>query len=162
MIGRTLGCVATSLILTLGSAHAAPFIYPQKGQDQKQQDADSGACQAWAKGQTGFDPMNPTAGLPAPPPPAPVTEGGVVKGGARGAALGAIGGAVAGDAGKGAAAGAAVGAAAGGMKRADAQRQAAAAQQAAQQQQQAALAAAQANFDRAFAACMEGRGYTVK
>ena len=61
-----------------------------------------------------------------------------------GAAVGAIGG----NAGKGAAAGAVVGGV-GGRRRSVA----------AQQQQQQATRSA---YDRAFAACMEGRGYTVR
>jgi hypothetical protein len=62
--------------------------------------------------------------------------------------MGAAVGAIAGDAGKGAAAGAVVGGARG--RRGS---------MAAQQQQQAASSNA---YDRAFAACMEGRGYTVR
>jgi len=62
--------------------------------------------------------------------------------------LGAAVGAIAGDAGKGAAAGAVLGGVRG-------RRQSMAAQQAQQQETRSA-------YDRAFAACMEGRGYTVR
>jgi hypothetical protein len=62
-----------------------------------------------------------------------------------------VGGAIAGNAGKGAAIGAATGALVGGFRRAD-QRRAAEAQHA-----QASDA-----YGRAYAACLEGRGYTVK
>ena len=76
--------------------------------------------------------------------------------------MGAIGGAIGGDAGKGAAIGAATGAAIGGMRRRSEIR----AEQQAYQNQAAATqnanAQGKANFDRAFAACMTGRGYTVR
>ncbi len=50
---------------TLGSD---VFIYPNKGQSQKQQDKDKYDCYGWAKQQTGFDPMaQPTATAPPPP-----------------------------------------------------------------------------------------------
>ena len=86
-------------------------------------------------------------------------KGGVLRGGARGAAVGAVGGAIAGDAGKGAAIGAVVGGMAGrrGKVAGDAQQQ--------QQNEQAAAATEKelmGNFNKAFAACMEGKGYTVK
>lgn len=119
------------------------YIYPQKGQDQRQQDIDTAECTRWAKQQSGVDPN-------APPPQEQVGSHarGAAGGAARGAALGAAVGAIAGDAGKGAGAGAVVG----GVKgRRDSKRGA-----------QAAQAETQSSFTRAFAACMEGRGYTVK
>lgn len=151
--------LALALAIATTPAFAAPYIYPSKGQSPERQAKDQGECHVWATQQTGFDPANP------PPPPAasqqPVTQGGVVKGGARGAAMGAVGGAIAGDAGKGAAAGAAMGAMAGGMRRADAYRAQAAQQKQVQGQYQQQMAAAQSSYNRAFTACMEGRGYTV-
>jgi hypothetical protein len=121
----------------LPGAAAAQFIYPSKGQSESQQQRDQSECHSWAVGQTGYNPG--TAGQP--------TQGGLVRGGARGAATGAVIGAIAGDAGTGAAAGAAGGALIGGMRRRDAQRQQAAAQDA---------------YQRAFFACLEGRGYTIR
>jgi hypothetical protein len=128
--------------------------YPAKGQSAKQQSADEGQCYTWAKQQTGIDPM---AVASAPPPPAgPAAGGGQrVKGAARGAAGGAAVGAIAGDTGKGAAIGAVAGTMAGGKKaRQD--------QQAQQQQAQAAKGSKMQSFNKAFGACMEGRGYKVK
>jgi hypothetical protein len=137
-------------------AQGNPIIYPAKGQSQDQTEKDKYGCYTWAKGQTGFDPMQAGSTPQAPPPQSPGGER--VKGAARGAAVGTVAGAIAGDAGKGAAAGAAGGAMIGGMKKRDK-----AAQQAqAQQQQSAALASKQSEYNRAFGACMEGRGYTVK
>jgi hypothetical protein len=128
--------------------------YPSKGQSPAQQNKDEGECYAWAKQQTGIDPM---AVASAPPPPSgPATGGGErVRGAARGAAGGAAIGAIAGDTGQGAAIGAVAGTMAGG-------RQARQNQAAQQQQAQAQKGAAIGQFNKAFGACMEGRGYTVK
>lgn len=132
-----------------------PIIYPKKGQSQDQLKKDRFECYEWAKGQTGFDPMA-ASGAAAPPPQG--TRATPLRGAAGGAALGAIGGAIGGNAGKGAAIGAGTGALVGGVRR---RRQENMQQQAAQDQ-----SAAQANrmnqYNRAFGACMEGRGYTVK
>jgi hypothetical protein len=69
---------------TLGSDM---FIYPNKGQSQKQHDKDKYDCYGWAKQQTGFDPMaQPKATAPSPPQEAP--KGGVVRGAGRGALVG--------------------------------------------------------------------------
>ena len=137
--------VAGAVTLGLaGSGFAADvFVYPQKGQSAEQQNKDSYECYGWAKSQSGVDP-----GAPPPPAQAGQHARGAVGGAARGAALGAAVGAIAGDAGKGAAAGAVVGGV-GGRRRSVA----------AQQQHQQATRSA---YDRAFAACMEGRGYTVR
>jgi len=136
------------------------FIYPSRGQSPQQEQFDKGQCYAWAVQQSGFDPANPQV-YPPPPPPPGAPQGGLFRGAAGGAALGAIGGAIGGDAGKGAAIGAGVGALFGLMRRArwaeEQQRQ----QQSYLAQQQSAMAQGHAGYDRAFAACMTGRGYTV-
>jgi hypothetical protein len=149
------------------------IIYPAKGQSAEQQKKDEGECQIWAKGNTGIDPLA-LAGQASQPPPvaaqAPPPPGGQrVRGAARGAAGGAVIGAIAGDAGKGAAIGAAAGTVAGGARKRQAEQQTAAANQQAQaqanQQAQAQSANTQAQlatFNKAYAACLEGRGYTVK
>jgi hypothetical protein len=150
------------IVVGFGSAFAQQSIssslgvvpYPSKGQSPAEQNKDEGACYAWAKQQTGIDPM---AVASAPPPPSgPATGGGErVRGAARGAAGGVAVGAIAGDAGKGAAIGAVVGTMAGG-------RQARQNQASQQQQAQAAKGATIQHFNKAFGACMEGRGYVVK
>jgi hypothetical protein len=137
------------------------LVYPAKGQSQTQQDKDRYECHTWAVKQTGFDPSRPQEG-------APISAGSqqyqpsqphVLKGAGRGAALGAVGGAITGNAGKGAAAGAAMGGLAGGFKRRDERMQQS-------YQQSAGVQSAQQNqrnaYNRAMAACLEGRGYTVK
>jgi len=130
-----------------------PVIYPAKGQSQKQMDTDKNSCYGWAKNQTGFDPPQPPPASQAPPP-----QGERVRGAAQGAAVGAAVGAIAGDAGKGAAAGAAGGTVVGGSRQRQKRRQSVQTQQ----QQTADYEAQRSNYNRAFGACMEGRGYTVK
>jgi YmgG-like glycine-zipper protein len=146
------------------------FVFPAKNQDATQQSGDEAACYGWAKSQTGIDPMNITAPQPdsqASQEQAANTGGGErVRGAARGAAAGAAIGAIAGDAGQGAAVGAAAGTMAGGAAKRRGKQQAAAQQQqeqaAAAQQQQAAIAQQKATYNKAFSACIEGKGYTVK
>ncbi len=176
---RAIGAASHAVILVSVFALLVPvagaqdvFMYPARGQSQQQQDRDRYECHSWAVGQTGFDPSRATAAPAAPavpPPPAQeAPQGGLLRGGARGAAIGAVGGAIGGDAGKGAAIGAATGAMIGGIRRRD-QMQRQAQQQSAYQQQQAAAQANQGsanaaqrnNYNRAMAACLQGRGYTV-
>jgi hypothetical protein len=68
-------------------------------------------------------------------------------------------GAIAGDAGKGAAIGAAAGTMAGGAQKRQARRQA---QEGASQQAQVSVEQQKATYNKAFSACMEGKGYTIK
>ncbi len=151
VVGSQTGFNATAL------AQGNMIIYPAKGQSQQAQEKDKYECYSWAKGQTGFDPMQ-AGSTPQAPQPSQGPGGERVKGAARGALAGVAIGAIAGDAGKGAAIGAASGTMIGGMRKRQKQQQ----QQQAQQQQSAALGQAQASYNRAFGACMEGRGYTVK
>jgi len=145
------------------------FVFPAKNQTTTQQSTDEGACYGWAKSQTNIDPMNikpPETSQPEQQDASNAGNGSRGRGAARGAAGGAIIGAIAGDAGTGAAAGAAAGVMAGGAEKRRAQKQAAAQQQqqqaAAEQQAQAAIAQQKATYNKAFSACMEGKGYTVK
>jgi hypothetical protein len=131
---------------TTVSVAQKPSVYPAKKQTAQQQKQDDGECLAWAKKDTGIDPA-------AASQPAPQKTGPAVGGGERlkGAAGGAVIGGIAGDAGAGAAVGTVVG---GAKARKNQQAQN---QQAQQQQQQA-----RNRYYKAYAACMEGRGYTVK
>ena len=131
------------------------FVYPQKSQTSEQQATDEGACYASAKQQTGID---PTA-APPPPPEADKKKGGAVKGAAGGAAGGAAIGAIAGDTGEGAAIGATAGAVRGRRQQKKANKQA---EQQAQQQGQAQQQQTLDTFRRAFSACIDSKGYSVK
>ena len=157
-----------------GASAQGLIIYPAKGQSQAKQNKDEGECQTWAKSSTGVDPLGVAQHASQPPPaaaPAPQAPvgGERVRGAARGAAGGAVIGAIAGDAGKGAAIGAVGGTMVGGARQRQAQRYNANAQEQAnaQTQQNAANQSANvksqlATFNRAYSACLEGRGYTVK
>jgi hypothetical protein len=126
--------------------------YPSQGQAPELQRADDAACYEWAREETRIDP-----GAPPPPPPAvPVPGSGVASGAAAGVVAGAIIGGVLGrDPVGGAVVGGMTGAMAGAAAEHEAQARTA---HAAGQAQQARLDL----FRRGFAACMEGRGYTVR
>jgi len=137
------------------------YVYPQKGQSNEQMEKDKYECYDWAKKQTGFDPMAaPTAS--SPPPQQQAQKGGVVRGAGRGALGGLAIGAIAGDAGKGAAIGAASGALIGGVRRSDQKQQEAQAQQEWEQNQAAQYSHNRNEYNRAYSACLGGRGYTVQ
>ncbi|MEJ2470910.1 MAG: YMGG-like glycine zipper-containing protein [Desulfuromonadales bacterium] len=146
--------------LSAAWAQGEPVIYPSKGQNQQQMDQDKSECYVWAKQQSGFDPMAPPTAS-APPPQTTEPQSSAVKGAARGALVGVAVGAIAGDAGKGAAIGAASGGLVGGMRRRDQAAQQQQAQQQYAQQEAAQYEQGRSNYNRNFAACMEGRGYTV-
>lgn len=138
------------------------YVFPSQGQSQEQTEQDKSACYRWARSQTGFDPMAVPAATAPPPPQKKATAGPLA-----GAAFGAVGGAIIGeiasdDPGKGAAIGAVTGALFGGMRRrGQAQKQKQAEQQWAQEQS-AQYAQRRNTYNRAYAACLEGKGYTVK
>jgi uncharacterized protein YcfJ len=153
--------VTLAVIAIRGNASAASLssslgvvVYPSKGQSAEKQNKDEGECYAWAKQNTGIDPVA-VAKQPTK------QEGPAVGGGERvkGAAFGAVGGlaigAIAGDAGKGAAIGAVAGTLMGGHK---ARKNKAAKEQQAEQ----AKAGTLQQFNKAFGVCMEGRAYAVK
>ena len=173
-VAARIALVSSALALASAAVAQTLVIYPAKGQTAQQQSKDEGECQIWAKQNTGIDPLAlaSSASQPAPvaaAPAQPAESGQRVKGAARGAAAGAVVGAVAGDAGKGAAIGATAGTVAGGARKREAGRQAEAANQQAQAQAQQQAQAKSSNtqaqlatFNKAYSACLEGRGYSVK
>lgn len=152
------------------SSRLGLHAFPAKNQNAEQQQTDELGCYTWAKQDTGFDPLTAltaaqstksTSTAASVPPSGPPPVAGAAAGAAKGAAVGAI----AGDAGKGAA----IGAAGGGLRGKIAQKRAQAeAQQRAQQQpQQQTQAKAQTqssmdDFKKAYSACMDAKGYSVK
>ena len=139
------------------------IIYPSQGQSAKKMEQDKFECYTWAKGQTGFDPMaTPTATTPPPPSSQGSVGGGMVKGGAVGALAGVGIGAIAGDAGKGAAIGAVAGGLLGGVRSKRQQDQAQQAQQQWANDQASQYQQKRDYYDRAYKACLVGRGYTVQ
>ncbi|RLA07701.1 MAG: hypothetical protein DRQ60_06445 [Gammaproteobacteria bacterium] len=147
--------MASSTLLLLSASVFAQnlIIYPAQGQDSATQQADEGACFVWARNQTGIDPM---AQNNAPVQQAQTKRGGAVGGALGGAAIGGIFGNS-----SGAKKGAAAGALMGGVSQSNRNRAAEdqAKQQAANQQQM--NAANQQQFNRAYATCLQGRGYSV-
>jgi outer membrane protein with glycine zipper len=149
----TIGLAALSV--AFAAEAQKPIAYPAKGQSASQQSKDDAECYAWAKQTTGIDPAV-VASSPPPQQTGPAVGGGQrLRGAARGAAGGAAIGAIAGDAGQGAGIGAIAGTMVGGR---EARQQRDAQNQQAVAQQQEVIN----TFYRAFGACMEGRGYTIK
>jgi hypothetical protein len=131
------------------------IVYPAGGQDPARQGQDESECYAWAGQQTGIDPAAPAAPVAVAEPP----KGGTVKGAAGGAVVGTAIGAIAGDTGEGAAIGAVAGAARGRRQQKKAEKQA---HTQAQQTAKAQDAQTKDTFKKAWGACLEGRGYSVK
>lgn len=156
------------------------FAFPRNNQSADQQLRDEADCYGLAKQRTGIDAQAPVPTGPSAEEIAAAQkqaaenasqmQGGRALGAARGAAGGAAIGAIAGNAGKGAAAGAVAGTMQGGMaqRAANAQSQQQAAAQAAAAQKKAAEELKRQHeegldtFQRAFSACMDARGYSVK
>ena len=137
-------------------AAAQLYIYPAEGQTVEQQAQDEHECHGFAQSQTGIDPDNLTV------PSGPRETTGTGKSAAIGGGIGAVGGgvigAIAGNTVTGALLGAGAGAAAGAIKgNRDSN--------AADEEYQAAVARNQAavdEYNRAFGACMTGKGYGVQ
>ena len=156
------------------------FVFGKNSQTADQQLKDESECFGGARQQTGIDPKAPPAAgktaeekaaeQKAAAENADQVRGARVGGAARGAAGGAAIGAIAGNAGKGAGAGAVAGTMRGGAQQrqanAAAQKQAAAKVAAEQQKEEERMKLAHAEgldtFQRAFAACMDARNYSVK
>jgi predicted lipid-binding transport protein (Tim44 family) len=168
-VKRARAFIIVLFFLTIPAAPASGqdlIVFPAKGQSQQQVERDKFDCYSWAKQQTGFDPMQtPAPAQPPPPPPPGAAAGGVVRGGAGGAALGAAIGGIAGGwsgAGKGAAIGALTGGVFGGLRSQARNSQSAQAQQQYAAQQSAQYRQKRDTYNRACAACLEAKGYTVK
>ena len=187
-----LGSLAAAQQDASTSAQAAPaaawspaqsigmFAFPKNGQNADQQLKDESECYGMAKQRTGLDPQKaaPTgpsaeqvqAAQKQAAENADKVKGARAAGAARGAAGGAAIGAIAGSAGKGAGAGAVAGTMRGGaaQRSANAQAQQKAAGQAKakleKEHEQEMLAHKEGldTFQRAFAACMDARSYSVK
>ena len=160
IVKTVLVCCGLALLFPLIAQAQDPIVYPSQGQSNEQVEKDKYECYNWSKQQTGFDPMQVPTATSAPPPKQ--SEGhGAVGGAARGALGGLAVGAIAGDKKKGAKIGAASGGLLGGMKRNDAQKQNKKQQQQWEKQQTSNYANQRNNYNRAYSACLGGRGYTV-
>ncbi|BHH84767.1 hypothetical protein [Desulforhopalus sp. 52FAK] len=145
-----------ALVIVASNAHSGAMVYPAKDQDQVQQNKDEGECHQWAVQNSGVDPAELAA---------QASSGEVYQrhhtalgGAARGGLLGLAVGAVAGDAGKGAAIGAVVAGVGSGLRgRRDLEMQHQVTANA-HAEQQGLLQ----DYDKAYGACLSGRGYTVR
>jgi len=148
--------------LTGGTGYTQELIvFPAKGQSDEQMDKDKYDCYNWAKKETGFDPMQvPTAS--APPPKTPESKASVGRGAVGGALLGTAVGALTGNAAKGAIIGTAGGAAVGGTRKNAAENKQEKATQEWADEQTTEYSQKRSKYDRAYSACLEGKGYTVK
>lgn len=133
------------------------YIYPAGGQSDEQMDKDKFECYNWAKRDTGFDPMELPVTSTAPPSKQK-SSGGVARGALGGAALGAI----IGDSSKSAKRGAAAGGLIGGVRQSSRNRQVEQERQQWEQQETSRYTNNRNNYNRAYSACLEGRGYTVR
>ena len=145
------------LCLAVTSMADELMIFPNADQSAEQQEEDKFFCYGWAKGESGFDPMAPPTAT-APPPTEGAKKGGVGKGLVRGAAVGQI---VGGDS-KSTRRGAAAGVAVGGMRRQDQKRKEAQAREQWEQEQVRIYTENRNRYNRAYAACLEGKNYTVR
>jgi len=145
-------------LLVAGQAMAQElYIYPAKGQSAEQQDKDKFECYNWAKNDTGFDPMAlPTTS--SAPPKGKKKSGGAVRGGLGGAVVGGI----LGDSGKSAKRGALAGGLIGGVRQSSKNSKTKQKRSDWEQKESANYANNRNNYNRAYSACLEGRGYTVK
>jgi hypothetical protein len=133
------------------------YVFPSKNQSNEKQKQDEYECYQWSVKQSGIDPLHTAAVQAAPVETGP--DGQVVGSAAKGALVGLAIGSVTGDAGQGAAIGAIAGGAGGIRQKRVGQANAQAKAQADADQQNQAMAN---SFIKAFSACIEGKGYTVK
>ncbi len=157
VVGLIIGAFATGTVFANSlSSMFGVYVYPKNNQSSAQQTNDESICYKSARSKTGVDPANLP---PATAAPATVHQGGAVRGAAGGAAGGAAIGAIAGNAGQGAAIGAVAGAIVGRGRQTAVNN---AEQHYAQANAQTQRSQGMNNFRRAFAACLESKGYTVK
>ncbi len=144
------------LCMTATSMAQELMIFPNADQSADQQKQDEFTCYGWAKDQSDFDPMAPPTAT-APPPEQGTQKGGAGRGLVRGAAVGGIVGGSSG-AKKGAGAGVVIG----GMRSQNQKKKEAQAREQWEQDQQRIYAENRNRYNRAYAACMEGKNYIVR
>lgn len=148
------------VLVPLSTFAQDPIVYPAQNQSAEQVEQDTFACYSWAKEQTGVDPMATPKTQSAPPVASSAPSRG--RGVAGGAVVGGIIGSTQGEFGKGAAIGAGAGLVGGGIRKRQVERQNQQNQQTWQQQEAAVQQQNRSEYNRAFTACMSGKGYSVK
>ena len=134
-----------------GTLSAAQIVYPADGQTSEQQKSDEQECSTWAAENSGYDaseqqPATQVSTSQSGP------SGARLRGAAKGALIGEIADEDTGDA-------AAVGAVLGGTRNRRADRKS---RQQTQATEDASQNTGQGDYDKARAACLEGKGYSVK
>ena len=152
----TLTILAIISIAFIKTSLADVIVLPAQNQTNTQMEADKHSCYGWAKGETGFDPMKAPTTKTASPPQTK-KSGGILAGGVGGALLGGIVGGSSG-AKKGAAAGGLVG----GVSQSSANKTSTQNTENWKQQEANNYANNRNKYNRAYSACLEGKGYTVK
>lgn len=138
-----------------GLLHAQePIAYPAREQSREQSEQDRFACYEWARETTGFDPAQAPVASAPPPDTSIGAAGGAIGGALIGVAIGAIGG----HPGRGAAIGALSGGLLGGAHQYNSEQE----REQYLREQRANIAEKRDEYNRAWSACMEGRGYTVR
>lgn len=134
-----------------GTVSATQFVYPAKGQSPEEQTKDETECSTWATENSSYDPTNlePTTQVSSQQSG---PSGARLKGAARGAVVGEVADGDTGDA-------ALAGAIMGGSRERRTRRKAKKQEQTTADTTQSA---GQADYDKARAACLEGKGYSVK
>lgn len=167
-LSRLLFSLLMAGLVNNAAASERIFVYPSLGQSEQQLSEDRYRCHQWAVAATGFDPITMQDSrpeyvrVPVPDNPKQGSTGkGMLGGALAGAAIGEID---ANNPGRGAAIGAIVGGLLGSIVENDGAKQSR--QQAEKQAREIykdrrELAIGRANYLRANAACLEGRGYKV-
>jgi len=134
------------------------YVYPAKNQTDEQMARDKEECHDWAVKQTGVDPEKLASEAITPPSPSGGSSSGAGSG-LGGAGLGAARGAMSGDAAGGAIRGVGIGRL---VRAARARREMEEQHQASPQQDYQQRKTQLQSYDRAFSACLTGRGYSVQ
>ena len=145
--------LSAGLVLLQGVGLGAQdlYVYPTKNQSDEQMGRYKEECHDWAVKQTGVDPVTMAAQAPG----SSRSSGGGAVGGA---AMGAARGAMSGEAGAGAMQGIGIGRLVHAIRARRQMEEQQDAQAKEQQQRQTQLQ----KYDRAYGACLTGRGYTVQ
>jgi YMGG-like Gly-zipper len=140
------------------------YVYPAKGQSERQLDRDRYECHGWAGKHTGYDPSQQPPSFQKVQVTLPPDHRGAVNGAVTGAVIGATVSAPH-DSAEGAMIGAVAGAVIGAVSDTARARETAglaSRQTAAEQAERARIEKQAYDYRRAITACLEGRGYTVK
>lgn len=159
--------IITILLLLCSSlAFSEPIVFPKQGQNKAQQIQDKGYCEIWAKDETGVDPSYIRGKLDMIDSRGNESSssgrrggGRILRGAALGAAMGGLDDAIDNQTGKRAAQGAVLAASRSRQARKQAYQNKQASSNAKTRQN---LETSYDKYSRAYSACMDAKGYSVK